>query len=94
VTLDLIIPFGILLVLVIYLIISRAKFEKNIVKEYEDKFENWKLHVKPKEKEVEESKRELVGLVFKKNGKIDIELFDEFSNTRIQKGKFNSKIRE
>lgn len=93
-TLDLIIPFGILLVLVIYLIISRAKFEKNIVKEYEDKFENWKLHVKPKEKEVEESKRELVGLVFKKNGKIDIELFDEFSNTRIQKGKFNSKIRE
>jgi len=94
VTLDLIIPFGILLVLVIYLIISRTKFEKNIVKEYEDKFENWKLHVKPKEKEVEESKRELVGLVFKKNGKIDIELFDEFSNTRIQKGKFNSKIRE
>lgn len=93
-TLDLIIPFGILLVLVIYLIISRTKFEKNIVKEYEDKFENWKLHVKPKEKEVEESKRELVGLVFKKNGKIDIELFDEFSNTRIQKGKFNSKIRE
>jgi hypothetical protein len=94
VTLDLIIPFGILLVLVIYLIISRTKFEKNIVKEYEDKFENWKLHVKPKEKEAEESKRELVGLVFKKNGKIDIELFDEYSNTRIQKGKFNSKIRE
>ena len=93
-SLDLLIPFGILLVLVVYLISSRTKFEKQTIKEYEEKFENWKVHAKPQEKEVQETKRELVGLVFKKNGKIEIELFDEFSNDRIQKGKFNSKIRE
>jgi protein-tyrosine phosphatase len=94
VSLDLLIPFGILLVLVVYLISSRTKFEKQTIKEYEEKFENWKVHAKPQEKEVQETKRELVGLVFKKNGKIEIELFDEFTNDRIQKGKFNSKIRE
>ena len=93
-SLDLLIPFGILLVLVMYLISSRTKFEKQTIKEYEEKFENWKVHAKSQEKEVQETKRELVGLVFKKNGKIEIELFDEFSNDRIQKGKFNSKIRE
>jgi len=94
VSLDLLIPFGILLVLVIYLIASRTNFEKQTVKEFEEKFENWKVHAKPEEKEVKETKKELVGLVFKKNGKIDIELFDEFSSDRIQKGKFNSKIRQ
>lgn len=91
---DLLIPFGILLALVIYQISSRAKFEKNIVKEYEEKFENWKKHATPPTKEEVEAKRELVGLVFKKNGKIDIELFDEYSNDKIQRGKFTSKIRE
>ena len=92
-TLDLIIPFGILLILVIYFISSRTKFEKNLLKEYEEKFENWKIHSKPKE-DNQETKKELVGLVFKKDGKIDIELFDEFSKDKIQRGKFNSKIRE
>lgn len=93
-SLDLLIPFGILLVLVIYLISSRTRFESQTVKEYEEKFENWKVHATPEEKKNKESKKELVGLVFKKDGKIDIELFDEFSNDRIQRGKFNSKIRE
>lgn len=41
-SLDLLIPFGILLILVIYLIYTRTKFEKNIVTLYEDKFDNWK----------------------------------------------------
>lgn len=93
-SLDLLIPFGILLALVVYLIATRTKFEKETIKDFEQKFENWKVHAKPENKEIQETKRELVGLVFKKNGKIDIELFDEFTNSRIQKGKFNSKIRE
>ncbi len=93
-SLDLLIPFGILLALVIYQISSRTSFEKNLIKDYEDKFENWKKHATPPTKEEVEAKRELVGLVFKKNGKIDIELFDEFSNDKVQRGKFNSKIRE
>ena len=37
--LDLLIPFGILLVLVIYLIYTRSKFEKDVVQLYEKKFE-------------------------------------------------------
>ena len=49
-TLDLLIPFGILFFLVVYLIYSRAKFEKNIVKLYEDKLEEWKKHSKSDEK--------------------------------------------
>lgn len=93
-SLDLLIPFGILLVLVVFLIATRTKFEKQLIKDYEAKFENWKVHAKPQEKEVQKTKKELVGLVFKKDGKIDIELFDELTNDRIQKGKFNSKIRE
>jgi hypothetical protein len=50
VTLDLLIPFGILLVLVIYLIYSRTKFEKNVVDVYEKKFEEWKHHESSNEK--------------------------------------------
>jgi hypothetical protein len=49
-TLDLLIPFGILFFLVVYLIYSRVKFEKNIVKLYEDKLEEWKKHSKSDEK--------------------------------------------
>jgi len=41
---DLLIPFGILLILVIYLIYSRNNFEKNITNLYEKKFEEWKKH--------------------------------------------------
>lgn len=55
-TLDLLIPFGILFFLVVYLIYSRAKFEKNIVKLYEDKLEEWKKHSKSDEK-IETKKR-------------------------------------
>ncbi len=40
------IPFGILLALVIYLIYTRNSFEKNITKLYEEKFEEWKKHIK------------------------------------------------
>jgi len=94
VSLDLLIPFGILLALVIYQISTRTKFEKETIKEYEIKFENWKKHIKPSEKAETESKRELVGLVFKKDGKIDVELFDKYSNDRLQRGKFTSKIKE
>ena len=71
-TLDLLIPFGILLILVIYLIFTRNNFEKNIVSLYEEKFEEWKKHsIKEKEKT---SQKELVGLVFKTDYKVNIGL--------------------
>ena len=85
-TLDLLIPFGILLILVIYLIYTRAKFEKNIVKLYEDKLEEWKKHsIKEKEKT---SQKELVGLVFKTDYKVNIELLDESVESILSRGKF------
>ena len=37
---DLIIPFGILFIIVFYLMYSRATFEKKIVDLYEEKYEN------------------------------------------------------
>ena len=43
-SLDLLIPFGILLIMVVYLIYSRNNFEKDIVKLYEEKLEEWKKH--------------------------------------------------
>lgn len=85
-TLDLLIPFGILLILVIYLIYSRVKFEKNIVKLYEDKLEEWKKYSKSDEKI--ETKKELVALVFKKDYKISIEYFDEKIEDILKRAKF------
>ena len=64
---DLIVPFGILLALVIYLIFTRNSFEKDVVELYEKKFDEWKKHVKIEENR--EPTRELMGLVFKKGYK-------------------------
>ena len=85
-TLDLLIPFGILLLLVIYLIYTRTKFEKNIVKLYEDKLEEWKKHSKNDEKI--EYKKDLIALVFKKDYKISIEYFDEKIEDSLKRAKF------
>ncbi|PRM89824.1 hypothetical protein CJ671_05535 [Aliarcobacter cryaerophilus] len=85
-TLDLLIPFGILLILVIYLIYTRVKFEKNIVKLYENKLEEWKKHSKNDEKI--EHKKDLIALVFKKDYKISIEYFDEKIEDNLKRAKF------
>ncbi len=84
--LDLLIPFGILLILVVYLIFARNNFEKNIVNLYEEKFEEWKKHfIQEKEKT---SQKELVGLVFKTDYKVNIELLDESVESILSRGKF------
>ena len=84
--LDLLIPFGILLVLVVYLIYSRNNFEKDITKLYEEKFEEWKKHSTIEEEKT--SHKELVGLVFKTNYKINIELLDKNIESQLKRGKF------
>jgi hypothetical protein len=86
VALDLLIPFGILLVLVVYLIYSRNNFEKDITKLYEEKFEEWKKHSTIEEEKT--SHKELVGLVFKTNYKINIELLDKNIESQLKRGKF------
>ena len=91
--LDLLIPFGILLVLVVYLIYSRNIFEKDITKLYEEKFEEWKKHSTCEKEKT--AQKELVGLVFKTDYKVNIELLDESVESMLSRGKFEiTKLKE
>ncbi len=89
--LDLLIPFLILIILVVYLIYTRNSFERKILTIYENKFENWKKHNSGNEK-VKEHK-ELVGLVFKEGNKVEVELLNEKVTKYLQNGKFSIKDR-
>jgi len=91
VPIDLMIPFGILLVMVVYFLVTRQKFEKNVINIYEEKFEQWKKHSSPNDSIPQKECKELVGLVFKTGYNIDIEIFDESLKDRISRGKFNIK---
>lgn len=88
-SLDLLIPFAILFIMVIYFIYTRNKFEKNLEKMYEEKFEKWKKNSKIEQKE--KSCKELVALVYKKDYKLDIELLDNSISQTLKKGKFTVK---
>lgn len=81
------IPFGILLILVVYLLYTRSKFEKDIVQLYETKFEEWKKNDTSKVKD-EVVHKELVGLVFKEGYKLKIDLLNENVKNNLEKGKF------
>ena len=83
---DLIVPFGILLALVIYLIFTRNSFEKNVVELYEKKFDEWKKHSTIELEKT--SHKELVGLVYKTDYKVSIELLDENVQSALTRGKF------
>lgn len=90
-TLDLLIPFGILIALSVYLVYSRTRFEKDIVDLYEEKFKEWKENsedTKAKEKKV---CKELVALVYKQEHKLSIELLDNSIKNRLERGKFSIK---
>lgn len=84
---DLIVPFGILLALVIYLIYTRNSFEKNVVDLYEKKFDEWKKHSTIDKEQT--SSKELVGLVFKTDYKLTVELLDETVESQLKRGKFD-----
>mgnify|MGYP006910713463 CR=1 FL=1 len=86
-SLDMMIPFGILLALVIYLIFTRSKFEKDVVDVYEKKFEEWKEFNTTTTKETEDVKQ-LAGLVYKTGYKVSVELIDEGAKSQLEKGKF------
>lgn len=88
---DLMIPFGILFAIVIGLIYSRQKFEKEILDDYEDKYENWKKNTATVESEEKKECKELVGLIFKTGYNVEVELFDNTLKDRISRGKFNIK---
>lgn len=88
--LDLLIPFGILLALVVYFIYTRQKFEKNVVDVYEKKFEEWKENSTSNENNQKVCK-ELVGLIYKEGYNVNIVLLDEGVKRNLQQGKFNIK---
>lgn len=89
-TLDLLIPFIILFVLVIYLIYTRSKFEKNIVNLYEEKFENWK-ETSSSNNENKRHCKELVGLIYKEEYNITVELLDKSVYSSVRQGKYKIK---
>ena len=89
--LDLFIPFAILIVLVVYLIYSRSKFEKDIVTLYEKKFDEWKENSEVTISNEKKVCKELVGLVYKEEYNVSIELLDNSVNSALQRGKFSIK---
>ncbi|WP_424688943.1 MAG: hypothetical protein ACNI3H_11305 [Halarcobacter ebronensis] len=89
-TLDLLIPFGILLALVVFLIYSRSKFEKDVVNIYEEKFEQWKENTDLGEQNKKPCK-ELVGIIYKEEYNITVELLDESVRRNLQQGKYKIK---
>lgn len=83
---DLMIPFAILIILVIYLIYTRGSHEKDILKLYEEKFEEWKKFNSPIVED--KPKKQFVGMVFNEGYKTSIEVFDKTIEERIKRGKF------
>ena len=85
------IPFIMLLILTIALVLERNYHEAKIVDIYEEKFTNWKTHatINPKEKK----HKELVGLVFLEDEKLNIELLDNKVQDKLERKKYNIKVK-
>lgn len=90
--LDLAIPFGVLIFMVVYLMYSRNTFEKKMLTFYEEKFENWKTH-QIHDEVVKEDVKEFVGVVYKEKGRTTIEVFDEKYVGAIEAKKFIIKAK-
>lgn len=89
--LDLFVPFAILIVLVVYFIYSRSRFEKEIVELYEEKFDKWKDNANLTVSNEKKVCKELVGLVYKEEYNVTIELLDNKVSSSLQRGKFTIK---
>lgn len=89
-SIDLLIPFIILIALVVYLIYTRNRFEKNILEMYDKKFEHWKSSSSSNSENRTKCK-ELVGLIYKDGYNINIELLDGSVASSIKQGKFKIK---
>jgi hypothetical protein len=84
---DMLIPFIMLLIITIGLILERRHHEAKIVDIYEEKYENWKKHATLDSTEKPKCK-ELVGLVFKEDSKINIETFDDNTKDKLERKKY------
>ena len=86
---DMLIPFIMLLIITIALVLERKHQEDKIVEIYEDKFEEWKKH-STVEKE-EKHCKELVGLVFLEDSKLEIQALDKKIIDRLERKKYTIK---
>ena len=91
---DMIIAFIILIAVIIYQFYSRSKFEKAILKEYDEKFEEWKefSDSNPKKNEVECKK--FCGVIFKTGHKVTMEIADNSCIENIKREKFELLYKE
>lgn len=90
-SLDLLIPFGILLALVVFLIYTRSKFEKDVVNIYEEKFNQWKENADLSSEQNKKPCKELVGIIYKEEYNITVELLDESVRRNLQQGRYKIK---
>jgi len=86
---DMTVPFIMLLILTIALVLERKHQEDKIVEIYEDKFEEWKKHTSLEKKE--KSCKELVGLVFLEDSKLEIQALDKKIVDRLERKKYTIK---
>ncbi|MEA2017376.1 MAG: hypothetical protein U9N59_02915 [Campylobacterota bacterium] len=86
---DMMIPFIMLLIVTIALILERKFQEDKIVEIYEKKLENWKEHTPT----VENKKKckELVGLLFLEDEKLNIEVLDKKIIDKLDRKKYTIK---
>jgi len=87
---DMTVPFIMLLILTIALVLERKHQEDKIVEIYEDKFEEWKKHTQTTNSD--KKCKELVGLVFLEDSKLEIQVLDEKIVDRLERKKFTLKV--
>jgi len=85
-----IIPFIMLLIITVGLLLERKYNESKIVDIYEDKFEEWKKHATTSQNE--KQCKELVGLVFFEDNKLNIQVLDKKVIGRLERKKFTIKV--
>jgi hypothetical protein len=86
---DMVIPFIMLLILTIALVLERKYHEDDISKIYSEKFEEWKNYYLKDNKQKE--CKELVGLVFLEDAKLNIEVLDKKILDKLERKKFDIK---
>lgn len=87
---DMLIPFIMLLIVTIALVLERTHHEDKIVDEYEEKLEEWKKHSTIDQQEIK--CKELVGLVFLEDSKLNIQVLDKKIIDKLERKKYNIKI--
>lgn len=87
---DMTIPFIMLLIITIALVLERRHHENKVTEEFEEKFEEWKQH---SNSQTQEKKcKELVGLVFLEDSKLNIEVLDKKILDRLERKKYHIKL--